>query len=85
MKARDGRGYKTGRNIMSLLITPAELVGMNEQELRALHGRIRADLRRHGQSVFLNPHIQASLQNIEAAIVRLQYQPKPRGPKGPRA
>lgn len=68
---------------MSQFIAPNELHGMNEQELRALHGRIRADLRRHGQSVFLNPHIYASLQNIEAAILRLQSHPKPRRPKGP--
>lgn len=74
---------------MSQLITPAELVGMNEQELRALHARIMADLRRFGQSAFLCPHIHASLRNIEAAILRLQQQQyapaaKPRGPKGPR-
>lgn len=67
---------------MSIIITPAELAGMTEQELRALHSRIMADLRRCGQSVFLCPHIYASLQNIEAAILRLQA-PRPRGPKGP--
>lgn len=69
---------------MSLLITPAELVGMNEQELRALYGRIMADLRRSGQSAFLSPHIYASLRNVEAALLRLQQpKQKPRGPKGP--
>ena len=69
---------------MSQLIAPAELVGMNEQELRALHARIVADLKRYGQSAFLCPHIYASLRNIEAAILRLQQQqPKPRGPKAP--
>ena len=56
---------------------------MNEQELRALYGRIRADLGRHRQSAFLNPHIFASLRNIEAAILRLQQPIKPRGPKQP--
>jgi len=44
---------------------------------------IMADLRSMGQSVFLNPHIYASLQNIDAAIQRLQQQPKARGPKPP--
>ena len=69
---------------MSQLIIPAELVGMNERELRAVHARIVADLKRYGQSAFLRPHIYASLRNIEAAILRLQQpQPKPRGPKGP--
>ena len=65
---------------MSQFIAPNELHGMNEQELRALRGRIMADLRSMGQSVFLNPHIYASLRNIEDAIVRLQQQPKPRWP-----
>lgn len=73
---------------MSQLITPAELVGMTEQELHALKGRIMADLHRYGQSAFLCPHIYESLRNIEGAILRLQaaqYAPmaKPRGPKGP--
>lgn len=44
---------------MSQFIAPNELHGMNEQELRALRGRIMADLRSMGQSVFLNPHIYA--------------------------
>jgi hypothetical protein len=66
---------------MSLLITPAELADMNEQELRALYARIIADLHRYGQSAFLNPHIYGSLRNVEAAILRLQQQPKPRGPR----
>lgn len=70
---------------MSLLITPAELIGMNEQELRALHARIIADLRRNGQSAFLSPHIYASLRNVEAAILRLQQpQFKPQGPSRPK-
>jgi hypothetical protein len=69
---------------MTLLITPAELIGLNEQELRALHGRIVADLRRLGPSAFLCPVLLESLRNIDAAILRLQQpQPKPRGPKGP--
>ena len=57
---------------MSQFIAPNELHGMSEQELRALRGRIMADLRSMGQSVFLNPNIYASLQNIDAAIQRLR-------------
>lgn len=66
-----------------LHITPAELHGLNQEQLRALQGRVLADLRRSGQSAFLSPHIYASLQNIESALVRLQ-QPQQRGPKPPR-
>ena len=67
---------------MSLLITQTDLEGMNEQELRALYGKIIADLKRHGQSAFLNPMIYASLCNIEAAIARLQVR-RAKPPKGP--
>ena len=67
-----------------LHITQAELNGLNEQQLRALQGRVLADLRRTGQSAFLSPHIYVSLQNIEAALVRLQQPQPPRGPKPPR-
>lgn len=67
---------------MSLLITQTDLEGMNEQELRALYGKIIADLQRRGQSAFLNPLIYASLCNIEAAIARLKAR-HPKAPKGP--
>lgn len=67
---------------MSLFITPAELVGMNEQELRALYGRILSDLRRSGQSRFVTSDIHVSLQNVQQALTRLQQRPRP--PQGPR-
>ena len=64
------------------IITPAELEGLTEYELRGLYARIIADLRRSGQSAFLCPHIYASLRNIEAALVRVQAS-RPRPPRGP--
>lgn len=67
---------------MSLFITPAELVGMNEQELRALYGRILSDLRRSGQSRFVTSDIHVSLQNVQQALACLQQRPRP--PQGPR-
>jgi hypothetical protein len=83
MKARDGRGFKTGRTAMTQLITPAELAHMTEQELRALHANILADLRRTGQSAFLSPLLLETLRNINGAILRLQC-PRAPAPKPPR-
>lgn len=68
---------------MTQYITPVELVGLDEQQLRALYGRLVSDLRRQGQSAQQSPEIFASLQNVEAALVRLQQRPRPRAPKGP--
>lgn len=68
---------------MSQFIAPAELVGLNEQELRGLYARIIQDLRRQGQSAQDCPHIYASLRNIEAAIMRLKQRQQPRRPKPP--
>lgn len=66
---------------MSQFITPAELVGMNEQELRALYGRLLSDLRRNPQSRFLTSDVHVSLQNVQEALARIQQ--RLRGPKGP--
>ena len=67
---------------MSLFIAPAELVGMNEQELRALYGRLLNDLRRNPQSRFLTSDVHVSLRHIEQALTRLAQRPRP--PQGPR-
>lgn len=65
---------------MTQLITPAELAGLTEQQLRALYGRIMQDLARQGRSAQDSPLILATLRNIEAAIARLrQRRPKPPG------
>lgn len=68
---------------MSQFIATHELDGLNEQELRALHGRIISDLRAKGLSAQEQPHVYASLRNIEAAILRLQQRPQPCKPKPP--
>ncbi len=67
---------------MSLFITPAELVGMNEQELRALYGRLLSDLKRSGQSRFITSDVQVSLQNVQQALACLAQRPRP--PQRPR-
>lgn len=66
---------------MSQFITPAELVGMNEQELRALYGRLLNDLRRNPQSRFLTSDVHVSLQNVQQALARLTQRPRPQGPR----
>jgi hypothetical protein len=66
---------------MSLFITPAELVGMNEQELRSLYGRLLSDLRRNPQSRFLTSNVHVSLQNVQQALARLTQRPRPQGPR----
>lgn len=67
---------------MSQFITPNELHGMTEQELRALYGRLLSDLRRSGQSRFVTSDIHVSLQNVQQALARVQQHPRP--PSGPR-
>lgn len=57
---------------MSQFITPADLVGMNEQELRALYGRLLSDLRRNPQSRFLTSDVHVSLRHVEQALARIQ-------------
>ncbi len=68
---------------MSQFIATYELDGLNEQELRGLYARIIGELRAKGQSAQDQPHIYATLRNIEAAIMRLQQRPVPRRPKPP--
>lgn len=67
---------------MSLFITSAELVGMNEQELRVLYARLVSDLRRSPQSRFLASDVHVSLRHVEQALARLAQRPRP--PQGPR-
>ena len=66
---------------MSQFFTPAELVGMNEQDLRALYGRLLSDLRRNPQSRFLASDVHVSLQNVQQALARLTQRPRPQGPR----
>lgn len=67
---------------MSQFFTPTDLVGMNEQELRALYGRLLSDLGRCPQSRFINSDIHVSLQNVQQALCHVQQRPRP--PAGPR-
>ena len=67
---------------MSQFFTPADLVGLNEQELRALYGRLLNDLGRCPQSRFITSDIYVSLQNVQQALCRAQQ--RPRSPSGPR-
>ncbi len=67
---------------MSQFITPAELEGMQIEELRALYGRLLSDLRRNPQSRFLTSDVHVSLCHVEQALARLAQRPRP--PQGPR-
>ena len=71
---------------MSQFFTSADLVGMNEQELRALYGRLLSDLGRCPQSRFITSDIHVSLQVVQQALCRAQQtqyaSAKPRGPSG---
>ncbi|RYY23709.1 MAG: hypothetical protein EOP62_19340 [Sphingomonadales bacterium] len=67
---------------MSLFITPAELEGMQIEELRALYGRLLSDLRRNPQSRFLTSDVHVSLRHVEQALAR--FAQRPRTPQGPR-
>lgn len=66
---------------MSQFFTPADLVGLNEQELRALYGRLLSDLGRCPQSRFITSDVHVSLQNVQQALCRVQQRPRP--PSGP--
>ena len=66
---------------MSQLITPAELEGRTEHELRALYSRIISDLARRGLRPEDCPEVLASLRNVQVAISRLRSFPSPK-PKG---
>lgn len=68
---------------MSVIITPADLDGLSEQELLALHARIESDLSRVSRFIPDCPHIRVSLRNVEEALARVR-QCIPRPPKGPR-
>lgn len=67
---------------MSVIITSADLDGLSEQELLALHARILSDLGRVSRFVPECPHIRASLRNVEEALARVR-QCVPRPPRGP--
>ncbi len=64
---------------MTFIITPAELVGLTEQQLRAKHAAILNDLAARGLTLEECPHIAVSLRFIDEAIARVARRfPKPR-------
>lgn len=65
---------------MTFIITPAELVGLTEQQLRAKRAAILNDLAAHGLTLEECPHIAVSLRFIDEALARVVRRfPKPRG------
>ncbi len=65
---------------MTFIITPAELVGLTEQQLRAKRAAILNDLAARGLTLDECPHIAISLRFIDEAIARVMRRfPKPRG------
>lgn len=66
---------------MSFVITPADLVGLTEQQLRAKRASILNDLAARGLTLDECPHIAVSIRFIDEAISRvLRRVSKPRGP-----
>lgn len=65
---------------MTFIITPAELVGLTEQQLRAKRAAILNDLAARGLTLDECPHIAISLRFIDEAVARVMRRfPKPRG------
>lgn len=63
---------------MTFIITPAELVGLTEQQLRAKRAAILNDLAARGLTLEECPHIAISLRFIDEAIARVVRRfPKP--------
>lgn len=64
---------------MTFIITPAELVGLTEQQLRAKRVAIVNDLAARGLTLADCPHVAISLRFIDEAIARvLRHFPAPR-------
>ena len=56
---------------MSFIITPADLNGLTEQQLRAKRAAILTDLAVRGLRLEDCPHIAVSIRFIDAALARL--------------
>ncbi len=64
---------------MSFIITPADLVGLTEQQLRAKRIAILNDLAARGLTLDECPHIAISIRFIDEALARVMRRgPKPR-------
>ena len=65
---------------MTFIITPADLVGLTEQQLRAKRAAILNDLAARGLTLEECPHIAISLRFIDEALARVVRRfPKPPG------
>jgi len=65
---------------MTFIITPADLAGLTEQQLRAKRCAILNDLAARGLTLEECPHIAISIQFIDEAIARVMRRfPKPPG------
>lgn len=65
---------------MTFIITPADLEGLSEQQLRAKRAAILNDLAARGLTLEDCPHIAISLRFIDEALARIVRRfPKPRG------
>lgn len=63
---------------MTFIITPADLAGLTEQQLRAKRIAILNDLAARGLTLEECPHIAISLRFIDEALVRVVRRfPKP--------
>ena len=56
---------------MSFVITPADLVGLTEQQLRAKRVAILSDLAARGLTLDECPHIAVSIRFIDEALARV--------------
>lgn len=64
---------------MTFIITPADLEGLTEQQLRAKRSAILNDLAARGLTLEECPHIAISLRFIDEALARVVCRfPKPR-------
>lgn len=69
-----------GEETMTFIITPADLVGLTEQQLRAKRCAILNDLAERGLTLEECPHIAISIRFIDEAITQaMRRLPKPRG------
>lgn len=56
---------------MSFVITPADLVGLTEQQLRAKRVAILSDLAARGLTLDQCPHVAVSIRFIDEALARV--------------
>lgn len=68
---------------MSMIITPSELDGLTEEELRTLRVAILNDLAARGLRLEDCPHVAISIRFIDEALAKAVRQRPAFRPKGP--